>query len=1829
VVTETESRVGKKKPSEIESTVDQTSEVDTTVKVVTETESRVEKPSEIESTVEKPSEIESTAEVVTEKVTRTDQHSEVDATVKVVTETESRVEKPTGVESTVEVVTETVTRTETQSGVQSTVDQPTEVDAAVKVVTETESCIEKQSEVESTAEIPTEKVTRKEPVIEPGHWIDRPQSETMESISETIDMGEKRSDVESTYETHSAVESKVDIVSEDVSQTEQPKNVEATVEIVKETETHIETPSDVESTIEVVTDKVTRTETRSEVESTADILSQEEQPREQHSEVESTVEIVTETESRIEKPSETESTVEVITEKVTRTEIPHETESTFEVITETVTRTETRSAMESNVEIVQEIESNIEKSSDVESTVEVLTETVTRKEMPSEVETVFEQTVETEAPSEKMSQVESTVEVVTEKITRKETFSEVEATAEQPSAAEVSVETIRETESRIEKPSGEESTVEVVTETVTHTEKSSEFETSVESKVEFTQKIKDVKVKEKEQAVMKCEVSKENLKVTWKKNGKEIKSDDHLKIVADVKVHQLIIENVTLEDIGEYSCVVGDVSTSAVLSVEETKPEFSKKLANIKTKEKQKAVLICELSKENVKVTWKKNGKEIQSDNHLKIVADKKVHQIIIENVTLEDIGEYTCVAGDVFTSATLSVEELKPEFTKKLTNFKLKEKEEAVYNCELFKENVKVIWKNNGKEIQSDNHLKIVADMKIHQIIIENVTLEDIGEYSCVVGDVSTSATLSVEELKPEFTKKLTNLKLKEKEKAVFVCELSKENVKVTWKKNDKETQSDNHLNIVADMKVHQIIIENVTLEDIGEYSCVVGDVSTSATLCVEELKSEFTKKLTNLKMKEKEKAVFVCELSKENVKVTWKKNGKEIQSDNHLKVVADKKVHQIIIENVTLEDIGEYTCVAGDVSTSATLSVEVTWKKNGKEIQSDNHLKIVADKKVHQIIIENVTLEDIGEYTCVAGDVSTSAILSVEELKPEFTKKLTNLKLKVKEKAVFICELSKENVKVTWKKNGNEIQSDNHLKIVADKKVHQIIIENVTLEDIGEYTCVAGDVSTSATLSVEELKPEFTKKLTNIKMKEKEKAVFICELSKENVKVTWKKNGKEIQSDNHLKIVADMKVHQIIIENVTLEDIGEYTCVAGDVSTSATLSVEELKPEFTKKLTNLKLKEKEKAVLVCELSKENVKVTWKKNGKEIQSDNHLKIVADMKVHQTIIENVTLEDIGEYTCVAGDVSTSATLSVEELKPEFTKKLTNLKLKEKEKAVLVCELSKENMKVTWKKNGKEIQSDNHLKIVADMKVHQIIIENVTLEDIGEYTCVAGDVSTSATLSVEELKPEFTKKLTNLKLKEKENAVLVCELSKENVKVTWKKNGKEIQNDNHLKIVADMKVHQIIIENVTLEDIGEYTCVAGDVSTSATLSVEELKPEFTKKLTNLKLKEKEKAVLVCELSKENVKVTWKKNGKEIQSDNHLKIVADMKVHQIIIENVTLEDIGEYTCVAGDVSTSATLSVEELKPEFTKKLTNLKLKEKEKAVLVCELSKENVKVTWKRNGKEIQSDNHLKIVADMKVHQIIIENVTLGDIGEYTCVAGDVSTSATLSVEELTVVEQPDTELKPEFTKKLTNLKLKEKEKAVFVCELSKENVKVTWKKNGKEIQSDNHLKIVADMNVHQIIIENVTLQDIGEYTCVAGDVSTSATLSVEELKPEFTKKLTNLKLNEKEKAVFVCELSKENVKVTWKKNGKEIQSDNHLKIVADMNVHQIIIENVTLEDIGEYTSAAGDVSTSATLSVQEDIGEYSCVADDVSSSATLYVEEYVAFELESLATKDTT
>lgn len=77
---------------------------------------------------------------------------------------------------------------------------------------------------------------------------------------------------------------------------------------------------------------------------------------------------------------------------------------------------------------------------------------------------------------------------------------------------------------------------------------------------------------------------------------------------------------------------------------------------------------------------------------------------------------------------------------------------------------------------------------------------------------------------------------------------------------------------------------------------------------------------------------------------------------------------------------------------------------------------------------------------------------------------------------------------------------------------------------------------------------------------------------------------------------------------------------------------------------------------------------------------------------------------------------------------------------------------------------------------------------------------------------------------------------------------------------------------------------------------------------------MKILEGKKLKLECSLSMPDVPVKWLKDGEEISPSSTIKPVTSGKTQQLVFTEVTLQDQGQYTCVAGDVSTEATLTVE---------------------------------------------------------------------------------------------------------------------------------------------------------------------------------------------------------------------------------------------------------------------------------------------------------------------------
>lgn len=158
-------------------------------------------------------------------------------------------------------------------------------------------------------------------------------------------------------------------------------------------------------------------------------------------------------------------------------------------------------------------------------------------------------------------------------------------------------------------------------------------------------------------------------------------------------------------------------------------------------------------------------------------------------------------------------------------------------------------------------------------------------------------------------------------------------------------------------------------------------------------------------------------------------------------------------------------------------------------------------------------------------------------------------------------------------------------------------------------------------------------------------------------------------------------------------------------------------------------------------------------------------------------------------------------------------------------------------------------------------------------------------------------------------------------------------------------------------------------------------------------------------MACELDDPLGDVKWLKDGKEITPDpNRYDIVKDGKARKLIIKDAKLTDAGEYTCVSNADKTQADLTVNK-QNKFNKKLKDTVAVEREKLVLDIELEDDKAPVQWKHNGKPIVPNDRVEIknLGGGK-HQLIFNNLQLGDAGEISVDSGKLSSSCKLIVQK---------------------------------------------------------------------------------------------------------------------------------------------------------------------------------------------------------------------------------
>ncbi|XP_054443113.1 myosin-binding protein C, cardiac-type [Pteronotus mesoamericanus] len=246
-----------------------------------------------------------------------------------------------------------------------------------------------------------------------------------------------------------------------------------------------------------------------------------------------------------------------------------------------------------------------------------------------------------------------------------------------------------------------------------------------------------------------------------------------------------------------------------------------------------------------------------------------------------------------------------------------------------------------------------------------------------------------------------------------------------------------------------------------------------------------------------------------------------------------------------------------------------EVKWLKNGQEIQMSGSKYIFESNGAKRTLtISQCSLADDAAYQCVVGGEKCSTELFVKEPPVLITRPLEDQLVMVGQRVEFECEVSEEGAQVKWLKDGVELTREETFKyrFKKDGRKHHLIINEATLEDAGHYALRTSGGQALAELIVQEKKLEVYQSIADLTVGAKDQAVFKCEVSDENVRGVWLKNGKELVPDSRIKVSHIGRVHKLIIDDVTPADEADYSFVPQGFACnlSAKLHFMEVKIDF-----------------------------------------------------------------------------------------------------------------------------------------------------------------------------------------------------------------------------------------------------------------------------------------------------------------------------------------------------------------------------------------------------------------------------------------------------------------------------------------------------------------------------------------------------------------------------------------------------------------------------------------------------------------------------------------
>ncbi|XP_037642956.1 obscurin isoform X31 [Sebastes umbrosus] len=903
----------------------------------------------------------------------------------------------------------------------------------------------------------------------------------------------------------------------------------------------------------------------------------------------------------------------------------------------------------------------------------------------------------------------------------------------------------------------------------------------------FKQKLESQEAEEGASVTLRCELSKPEVPVEWKKGTQVLKSGEKYHMMQKTSVNELLINKVVPEDSGDYSCVCGDQKTTASVNIKAQPVTFKHKLESQEAEEGANVTLRCELSKPGVPMEWKKGTQVLKSGEKYQVMQKASVNELLINKVVPEDSGDYSCVCGDQKTTASVNIKAQPVTFKQKLERQEAEEDTSVTLRCELSKPGVPVEWKKGTQVLKSGEKYQMKQKTSVNELLINKVVPEDSGDYSCVCGDQKTTASLNIKAQPVTFKQKLESQEAEEGASVTLRCELSKPGVPVEWKKGTQVLKSGEKYQVMQKTSVNELLINKVVPEDSGDYSCVCGDQKTTASVNIKAQPVTFKQKLESQEAEEGASVTLRCELSKPGVPVEWKKGTQVLKSGEKYQMKQKTSVNELLINKVVPEDSGDYSCVCGDQKTIASINIKaqpVTFKQKLESQEAEEGVSVT-----------------------------------------------------------LCCELSKPGVPVEWKKGTQALRSGDKYQMKQKTSVSELLINKVVPEDSGDYSCVCGDQKTTASVNIKAVKLSAPPSATKLESKRQETKETVEDKTSEAPSIAAKDKHKrqeiyETVEASTLQTTGQTPTQQLLKQEIQRDfrEVKTEGEAATLPTTGQTPTQQLLKQEIQSDSPELKVGGE-----ATTLPTTGQTPTQQLLKQEIQSDSpELKVggevektAAGIAAKQDTQRQGTKELIEERlpdAPAAVTLNSKDSKKVVEGKPiDIVQGLENVETFDGGEALFECAISRpESKDFRWLLDGKPVKESPNAEIVTfeSGRRHLLLLKELRVTDSCMVTFKAGTASTSAQLNIKRWQLDVVKGLEDKVAAVGEKVEFCVELTEPvpSAEVAWYANGVELKASDLWATRADGCSYRLVLRQAPLMPQQEITFAARDALSLAKLTI---------------------------------------------------------------------------------------------------------------------------------------------------------------------------------------------------------------------------------------------------------------------------------------------------------------------------------------------------------------------------------------------------------------------